>query len=46
MLPAVGRALCWMIERSFYQASKVSVDDLDDAKQTCQAVWMCIAESR
>lgn len=37
---ALGRALCWMIERSFYQASKVSVDALDDAKQTCQAVWM------
>lgn len=37
---ALGRALCWMIERSFYQASKISADALDDAKQTCQAVWM------
>jgi AcrR family transcriptional regulator len=44
--PALGRALCWMIERSFYRASKISVDDLDDAKQTCQAVWMRMAESR
>ncbi|MGH3645034.1 MAG: TetR/AcrR family transcriptional regulator, partial [Mycobacterium sp.] len=44
--PALGHALCWMIERSFYRASKVSVADLDDAKQTCQAVWMRLAESR
>lgn len=44
--PALGRALCWMIERSFYQASRVSVDDLDDAKQTCRAVWMRMTESR
>ena len=44
--PALGRALCWMIERSFYQASKNSVGDLDDAKQTCQAVWLRIASSR
>lgn len=43
---ALGRALCWMIERSFYQASKNSVGELDDAKRTCQAVWMRIAESR
>jgi AcrR family transcriptional regulator len=44
--PALGRALCWMIERCFYQASKISVDDLDDAKQTCRAVWMRMAELR
>jgi TetR/AcrR family transcriptional regulator, ethionamide resistance regulator len=43
---ALARALCWMIERSFYQASKISVDDLDDAKLTCQAVWMRVADSR
>jgi TetR/AcrR family transcriptional regulator, ethionamide resistance regulator len=43
---ALGRALCWMIERSFYQASKISVNDLDNAKQTCQAVWMRMAQSR
>jgi TetR/AcrR family transcriptional regulator, ethionamide resistance regulator len=40
---ALGRALCWMIERSFYQASKVSADDLDFAKQTCHAVWLQLA---
>jgi AcrR family transcriptional regulator len=43
---ALGRALCWMIERSFYQASKISDDDLDNAKQTCQAVWMRMAQNR
>ena len=43
---ALGRALCWMIERSFYQASKISVNDLDNAKQTCQEVWMRMAQSR
>jgi TetR/AcrR family transcriptional regulator, ethionamide resistance regulator len=43
---ALGRALCWMIERSFYQASKISVDELDDAKRTCEVVWLRIAESR
>jgi hypothetical protein len=42
---ALGRALCWMIERSFYQASKNSFDDLDDAAKTCQAVWIRMAES-
>ena len=35
-----------MIERSFYQASKISDDDLDDAKQTCQAVWLRLVQSR
>jgi TetR/AcrR family transcriptional regulator, ethionamide resistance regulator len=44
--PALGRALCWMIERSFYQASRISVDGLDEAKQTCQAVWIRMTESR
>jgi TetR/AcrR family transcriptional regulator, ethionamide resistance regulator len=44
--PALGRTLCWMIERSFYQASRISVDGLDDARQSCQAVWMRMTESR
>jgi hypothetical protein len=35
-----------MIERSFYQASRISVDGLDDARQTCQTVWMRMTESR
>ena len=44
--PALARVLCWMIERSFYQASKISLSELDDAKQTCQEVWMRIADTR
>jgi hypothetical protein len=32
-----------MIERTFYQASKVSNDDLDRAKLTCQTVWLRLA---
>lgn len=43
---ALGHALCWMIERSFYQASRNSIDDLDDAKETCRAVWLRMAEQR
>ncbi|OBB77812.1 TetR/AcrR family transcriptional regulator [Mycolicibacterium monacense] len=37
--PALARALCWMIERSFYQASKVSATAVDDARLSCQTVW-------
>lgn len=44
--PAVARALCWMIERSFYRASKISLGELDDAKRTCQAVWMRMASGK
>ena len=40
--PALARALCWMIERTFYQASKTSTSDLHQAKQTCQAIWLRI----
>lgn len=42
--PALGRALCWMIERSFYRATQDSLDGLDEAKLTCQAVWLRMAE--
>lgn len=38
--PALAHALCWMIERTFYRASKVSVGELRRAKQTCQTVWL------
>jgi AcrR family transcriptional regulator len=38
--PALGRTLCWMIERSFYHASKVSDESLDFAKQSCQTIWL------
>ena len=41
--PALGHALCWMIERSFYQASKNSGDGLEGAKLTCEAVWRRLA---
>lgn len=41
--PALARALCWMIERSFYQASKISVEAIDAARQTCEAVWLQVA---
>jgi len=44
--PALARALCWMIERSFYQASKISAAALDDAKQSCQTVWRRVAVPR
>jgi AcrR family transcriptional regulator len=37
---AVARALCWMIERTFYHASAVSMDELDKAAATCEAVWL------
>jgi AcrR family transcriptional regulator len=43
---ALGRALCWMIERTFYQASRISVDHLDDARQTCETVWLQMAQPR
>lgn len=43
---AVAEALCWMIERTFYQASKNSVKDLELAKQTCQIVWTQMMQSR
>jgi hypothetical protein len=44
--PALARALCWMIERSFYQSSKISLGDLEHAKQACQAVWLRMASTR
>lgn len=42
---ALAGVLCWMIERSFYQASKVSPEALDRAAQTCEAVWRRMAAS-
>jgi AcrR family transcriptional regulator len=36
---AIARALCWMIERNFYQASRVSTTELTRARQTCTEVW-------
>lgn len=36
---AVAEALCWMIERNFYQASRVSGEELAQASQTCAEIW-------
>ena len=38
--PALARVLCWMLERSFYQASRISVEDLDTTRQSCQSAWL------
>ena len=38
--PALARALCWMVERSFYQASRISAAELDRTRQSCQALWL------
>ncbi|WP_290054676.1 TetR/AcrR family transcriptional regulator [Amycolatopsis solani] len=37
---AVAGALCWMIERTFYHASAVSPEALDEASETCRVVWL------
>jgi TetR/AcrR family transcriptional regulator, ethionamide resistance regulator len=37
---ATARALCWMVERSFYQASRVSADELERASRTCRSLWL------
>ena len=40
---AQAHALCWMIERSFYHASKVSADELRAASVTCENIWLRVA---
>jgi AcrR family transcriptional regulator len=40
---AQATVLCWMIERSFYHASKVSPVQLRDTAATCEHVWLRIA---
>lgn len=40
---AVAEALCWMIERTFYRASAISADALDQAAETCRTVWLRVA---
>ncbi|MFD9700390.1 TetR/AcrR family transcriptional regulator [Lentzea sp. NPDC059081] len=37
---AVARALCWMVERTFYHASAQSPEALDQASETCRVVWL------
>lgn len=37
---ALARAVCWMIERTFYRASAISPEALDQASETCRVVWL------
>jgi AcrR family transcriptional regulator len=43
---ALAEALCWMIERNFYQASRVSPARLTKARQTCTEIWLRLAAPR
>ncbi|MFJ7133841.1 TetR/AcrR family transcriptional regulator [Streptomyces fungicidicus] len=36
---AMARALCWMIERTFYHASQESREKLQEASETCEHIW-------
>lgn len=36
---AIATALCWMTERNFYQASRVSPAALTRARETCTEIW-------
>ncbi|MGY4710482.1 TetR/AcrR family transcriptional regulator [Mycolicibacterium sp. CBM1] len=38
-ITGIARALCWMIERSFYQGSRVSEAELGRARRACTEVW-------
>lgn len=40
---AMARALCWMIERTFYHASQESREVLQDASETCEHIWLTSA---
>lgn len=37
--PAMARALCWMIERTFYHASRDGQPGLDAVAATCGHIW-------
>lgn len=41
--PAMARALCWMIERTFYHASQESREKLQEASATCEHIWLTCA---
>ncbi|MFD4880674.1 TetR/AcrR family transcriptional regulator [Streptomyces sp. NPDC058420] len=41
--PAMARALCWMIERTFYHASQESPANLQKASATCEHIWLTSA---
>jgi AcrR family transcriptional regulator len=40
---AMARALCWMIERTFYHASQESRETLQQASSTCEHIWLTSA---
>jgi TetR/AcrR family transcriptional regulator, ethionamide resistance regulator len=40
---AMATPICWMIERSFYYASRVSPSELQRTSATCQDLWLRIA---
>ncbi|MFJ5172851.1 TetR/AcrR family transcriptional regulator [Streptomyces griseoviridis] len=40
---AMARALCWMIERTFYHASQESRGKLQEASETCEHIWLTSA---
>ncbi|GAA5168475.1 TetR/AcrR family transcriptional regulator [Amycolatopsis dongchuanensis] len=40
---ALAHAVCWMIERTFYRASAISPEALDQAAETCRVVWSRVA---
>ncbi|MFJ4828919.1 TetR/AcrR family transcriptional regulator [Streptomyces sp. NPDC088747] len=40
---AMARALCWMIERTFYHASQESREALQEASSTCRHIWLTAA---
>ncbi|WP_167151043.1 TetR/AcrR family transcriptional regulator [Streptomyces sp. MBT27] len=40
---AMARALCWMIERTFYHASQESREKLQEASATCEYIWLTSA---
>jgi AcrR family transcriptional regulator len=40
---AMARALCWMIERSFYQSSRISSAELTRARKACTEIWRRVA---
>ncbi|MFG1694474.1 TetR/AcrR family transcriptional regulator [Nonomuraea sp. NPDC049309] len=40
---AMARALCWMIERSFYHASQESPEALQRASSACEHIWLTCA---
>jgi len=43
---AIAQALCWMIERSFYQSSRISGEELARARVACTEVWQRVARGQ